>query len=104
ANVSANVFGAEATAYFWLKFLAGVSSEISFPKGSICQKNAHCSSPNHRDGDSCNISFFGRACLVGEIKIFGCHIGRLTGCRKGFSDTNEKTNFITRLETARRIF
>ncbi len=64
----------------------------------------HCSSPNHRDGDSCNISFFVRACLVGEIKIFGCHIGRLTRCRKGFSGTNEKTNFITHLETARRIF
>jgi hypothetical protein len=45
-----------------------------------------------------------RACLVSKKKIFGCHIGCLTGCRKGFSDTNEKTNFITRLETARRIF
>jgi hypothetical protein len=44
------------------------------------------------------------ACLVGEMKIFGCHIGHLTGCRKGFSDTNEKTNFITHQETARRIF
>jgi hypothetical protein len=43
-------------------------------------------------------------CLVGEIKNFRCHIGCLTGCRKGFSNTNEKTNFITRLETARRIF
>ncbi len=40
------------------------------------------------------------ACLVGEMKIFGYHIGRLTGCRKGFLDTNEKINFITRLETA----
>jgi hypothetical protein len=53
--------------------------------------------------------FFGRVapvrvCLVGEKEIFGCHIRRLTGCRKGFSDTNEKTNFRTRLETARRIF
>jgi hypothetical protein len=44
------------------------------------------------------------ACLVCEKKIFGCHIGCLTGCRKEFSDTNEKINFITRLETARRIF
>ena len=35
---------------------------------------------------------------------FGYHIGRLTGCRKGLSDTNEKTNFIIRLETARRIY
>ncbi len=41
ANLSANVLGAEPTAYFWLKFLAGVSFEISFPKGSICQKNGH---------------------------------------------------------------
>ncbi len=44
------------------------------------------------------------ACLVGEMNFFGYHIERLTGCRKGFSDTNKKTNFITRLETARRIF
>ena len=45
-----------------------------------------------------------KAYLVCEKEIFGCHIGRLIGCQKGFSDTNEKTNFITRLETARRIF
>jgi hypothetical protein len=32
-------------------------------------------------------------CLVRKMKIFGCYTGRLTGCRKGFSDTNEKTNF-----------
>ncbi len=38
-----------------------------------------------------------RACLAREMKFFWCHIERLTGCRKGFSDTNEKTNFITRL-------
>ena len=31
-------------------------------------------------------------------------IGRLTRCPKGFSDTNKKTNFIIRLETARQIF
>jgi hypothetical protein len=45
-----------------------------------------------------------RVCLVGEKEIFGCHIECLTGCRKGFSDTNEKTNFRTRLKIARRIF
>jgi len=45
-----------------------------------------------------------RPCLVHEKKIFACHIRCLIGCRKGFLDTNEKTNFITRLETARRIF
>ncbi len=45
-----------------------------------------------------------RACLVCEKKIFRCHIGYLTGCQKGFSDTNEKTNFITRLETTRQSF
>ncbi len=45
-----------------------------------------------------------RPCLVGEMKFFWCYIGCLTGCWKGFSDTNEKTNFITRLETAKRIF
>jgi len=26
------------------------------------------------------------------------------GCRKGFSDTNKKTNYIARLETARQIY
>jgi hypothetical protein len=31
-----------------------------------------------------------RPCLVREKKIFWCHIRRLTGCRKGFSDTNKK--------------
>ena len=41
------------------------------------------------------------ACLAGEMKTFECHIERLTGCRNGFSDTNEKTNFITYLETVR---
>ena len=45
-----------------------------------------------------------RTCLVREKKIFRCHIGHLTGYRKMFSDTNEKTNFITRLETAKRIY
>ncbi len=34
-----------------------------------------------------------RACLDREKKIFGCHIGCLTGCRKGFSDMNEKKYF-----------
>ena len=29
-NLNANALGAEPTAYFWLKFLAGVSFEISF--------------------------------------------------------------------------
>jgi hypothetical protein len=29
-NLSAKRIGAEQTAYFWLKFLAGVSFEISF--------------------------------------------------------------------------
>jgi hypothetical protein len=41
------------------------------------------------------------ACLVREKKIFLCHIRCLTKCRKGFSNTNEKTNFI---KIARRIF
>ena len=59
------------------------------------------------------ISYAGTVCIartamhrlrLRKMKIFGRHIGRLTGCRKGFLDTNEKTNFITRLETARRIF
>ncbi len=53
---------------------------------------------NVSEADTCatdeNILY---ACLVGEMKFFGCHIERLTGYRKGFSDTNEKTNFITRL-------
>jgi hypothetical protein len=40
--------------------------------------------------------------LVGEKEIFWCHIERLTGRRKGFSDTNEKTNFRIRLETGNR--
>ena len=44
-----------------------------------------------------------RPCLVLEKKIFRNYIGRLTGCWKGFSDMNEKTNFIIRLETARRF-
>ena len=35
---------------------------------------------------------------------FGCQIDCLTRCQKDFFDTNLKTNFITRLETARRIF
>jgi hypothetical protein len=43
-------------------------------------------------------------CLVREKKIFGCHIGCFMGCRKGFSDTNKKTNYIAPLETARRIY
>jgi len=39
--------------------------------------------------------------LVGEMKIFECHIECLTRCREGFSDTNLKTNFRTHLETTR---
>lgn len=31
-----------------------------------------------------------RHCLVREKKIFRYHIGRLIGCQKGFSDTDEK--------------
>ena len=31
-----------------------------------------------------------RVCLVGEKEIFGCHIGRLTGCRKGFRTQMKK--------------
>jgi hypothetical protein len=37
-NLSAKGLGAELTAYFWFKFLAGASFEISFSKGPICQK------------------------------------------------------------------
>ena len=36
-------------------------------------------------------------CLVREKKIFECHIGCLTKYRKGFLDTNEKTNFTASL-------
>jgi hypothetical protein len=43
-------------------------------------------------------------CLVGERKIFRYHIGCFVGCRKGFSDTNKKTNYIACLETKRRIY
>jgi len=42
-----------------------------------------------------------RAYLVGERKVFGCHIGCFVGYRKGYSDTNKKINYITYLETAR---
>jgi hypothetical protein len=38
-----------------------------------------------------------RACLDREKKIFGCHIGCLTGCRKGFSDMNEKKYFFSQI-------
>jgi hypothetical protein len=42
--------------------------------------------------------------LAGERKICRCHIGCFVGCRKGFLDTNKKTNYIARLKTARRIY
>jgi hypothetical protein len=45
-----------------------------------------------------------RECLVTDVKIFRCPIGCFIGCRKGCSDTNKKTNYITRLETARQIY
>jgi hypothetical protein len=32
------------------------------------------------------------------------HIRCFTKCRKKFSDTNKKTNYIIRLETARQIY
>jgi hypothetical protein len=37
-------------------------------------------------------------------KKFRCYIGCFIGCRKVFLDTNKKTNYIARLETARRIY
>ena len=43
-----------------------------------------------------------RVCLVGERKFEVPH--QMTRCRKAFSDTNKKINFITRLETARQIY
>jgi hypothetical protein len=52
----------------------------------------------HDDKTSCI-----RLCLVGKRKNFGCHIGCFVGCWKEFSDTNKKTNYIARLETARQI-
>jgi hypothetical protein len=39
----------------------------------------------------------------GDVDFFFC-LGCFMGCRKGFSDTNKKTNYITRLETVRRIY
>ena len=42
-----------------------------------------------------------RVCLVREMKIFGYHIGCFGDVGRGFSDTNKKTNYIARLETAR---
>ncbi len=51
-----------------------------------------------------NLNLWNKGMFSREIKIFGCHIGCLTECQKRFSDTNEKTNFVTRMETARRIF
>lgn len=40
-KLSAKSIGAEPTTYFWLKFFLGVIFEISFCKGSICQKKRH---------------------------------------------------------------
>uniref|UniRef100_A0A0D9WLS6 Uncharacterized protein n=1 Tax=Leersia perrieri TaxID=77586 RepID=A0A0D9WLS6_9ORYZ len=39
--------------------------------------------------------------LVYEFFLQKYHIKYLTGCRKGFLDINEKTNFMASLETAR---
>jgi hypothetical protein len=47
---------------------------------------------------------FGGGCLVPGLKILGCHIGYFMRCRNGCSDTNKKTNYINRLETARQIY
>jgi hypothetical protein len=38
------------------------------------------------------------------VKVFFRHIGCFMRCRKEFLDTNKKTNYITRLETAKRIY
>jgi hypothetical protein len=43
-------------------------------------------------------------CLVSGVKNFVMSYGCFMGCRKGCSDTNKKTNYITCLETARRIY
>jgi hypothetical protein len=45
-----------------------------------------------------------RSGLVREKIICRCHIGGLIGYWKEFSDTNEKTNFITHLKTPRDEF
>jgi hypothetical protein len=41
--------------------------------------------------------------LVREKKIFGVTSDVSEVCREGFSDTNKKTNYRTRQDTARRI-
>ncbi len=55
-------------------------------------------------GENGTVPLFYFSYLVREMEIFMCHIGCLTECWKMFLDTNEKTNFIARLKTARRIF
>jgi hypothetical protein len=38
------------------------------------------------------------------LRKFRCYIRCFMGRWKGYSDTNRKTNYITRLKTARRIY
>jgi hypothetical protein len=45
-----------------------------------------------------------RGCLVPGVKIFEYHVECFMECRKGYSDTNKKTNCITRLKTTRQIY
>jgi hypothetical protein len=47
---------------------------------------------------------FVRLGLVGEKFLEKCHIRCFVRCRKGFSDTNKKTNYIACMETTRRIY
>jgi hypothetical protein len=68
-----------------------------------------CSNMQHRATDTTSQPYIvARVCLLREKKINFYVSYRtfdyLTRCRKGFSDTNKKTNFITRLETTRRIY
>lgn len=42
--------------------------------------------------------------VVREKKVSRCYIGYFMRCRNEFSDTNEKTNIMARLKTARRIY
>jgi hypothetical protein len=45
-----------------------------------------------------------RPCWDAKSFWWKCHIGCSVRCRKGFLDTNKKTNYIACLETARRIY
>ena len=45
-----------------------------------------------------------RLCLIREMKIFGHHIGCFGDVGRGFRILIKKTNYIARLETARRIY